>query len=177
MKLLVGLGNPGEKYLLNRHNVGFMFIDNLVDSLEAVEENRVDQKIAITFRAGDLILGKPQTFMNSSGPAVRELIKYYSLAINHLYVVHDDLDLKLGEYKIQKEKGPKLHNGINSIEQYLKSADFVRIRIGVDNRLSDARVEGEKYILENFSEEELKILQLVLQKATVNFLKILRDGK
>lgn len=102
--------------------------------------------------------------MNSSGEAVNKLANYYSLVPSALFVAHDDLDLPLGEYKIQKGVGPKLHNGINSIEQTLGSSDFWRIRIGVDNRDPNNRIPGEDYVLQDFSKEEMESLKIVFKK-------------
>jgi len=81
-----------------------------------------------------------------------------------LYIVHDDLDIKLGEYKIQKGKGPKVHKGINSIEKALGTDDFWRVRVGVDNRDSNNRTPGEQYVLQDFTSEEKEILDKVLDE-------------
>ncbi len=143
MKLIVGLGNPGKEYERTRHNVGAIFVDYL-------KKKEIPQGI---------IAAKTDTFMNDSGLSVRKMVDYYKLELDKLCVVHDDLDIPLGSYKIQKGKGPKLHNGILSIENELSSTDFWRIRVGVDARDNDNRIPGEKYVLEKFSEEELKILQ------------------
>ncbi len=159
MKLLVGLGNPGEKYKNNRHNVGYMFVDYL--------ENKIGKK-------KDIIVAKTQVFMNESGRAVNKLTNTYNLEPNTLYIIHDDLDIRLGEYKIQKGKGPKLHNGIESIEQTLQTKDFWRVRIGVDNRDEDNRIPGEKYVLQDFVPEEKITLKTVFEEIVTKFLVPLR---
>src|SRR3972149_1266470 len=110
MKLIVGLGNPGEGYNNNRHNVGHMVVESLKRS---------------------------QGFMNDSGVFVNKLVEQNMVKTSDLWVIHDDLDIPLGSYKIQKGKGPKLHNGINSIEKELASEDFWRVRVGVENRSSE----------------------------------------
>ncbi len=163
MKLIVGLGNPGAEYENTRHNVGYMLVNELakVNNLGFTSSKKLSSYVT---KAKDLIIAKPQTFMNSSGISVSKLLNHYSLAINYLYVVHDDLDLRLGEYKIQKGRGPKLHNGVNSIVEAIKTEDFVRIRIGVDNRLPEARQEGEKYVLEKFKADELEIIENTISK-------------
>ena len=147
MKAVVGLGNVGKKYKRTRHNVGFMFV-------EAFPKNRKD-----------IILLKPKTMMNMSGKAAKALATYYMLHTTDLYVVHDDLDLKLGEYKIQFGKGPKVHNGVNSVEEHLGTSEFWRVRIGVDNRDTDNRIPGEAYVLENFSRAELETVNKTIDKA------------
>lgn len=167
MKLLIGLGNPGNKYQNNRHNVGFMF----VDYLKKVEERgwKMDKYIEseiceIEINNEKVILVKPQTFMNASGVSVLKLTKTYDLEPSNLYVIHDDLDIRLGEYKIQFGKGPKLHNGIESIEKSLRTKDFWRIRIGVDNRDLENRVSGENYVLENFTPEEATLIEAIFPR-------------
>jgi PTH1 family peptidyl-tRNA hydrolase len=144
MKLVVGLGNPGTKYIHSRHNAGFMLVDYLEQSA--------------TFPANVRFL-KPQTFMNKSGDAVSRELNFYKLKPEDLIVVHDDLDLKLGEFKIQKGKGPKVHNGVNHVEERLGTKEFWRVRLGVDNRPSSrlrpaSRITGDSYVLANFLPEE-----------------------
>lgn len=167
MRCIVGLGNPGEKHTHNRHNVGFMFVDEVVG-----DKKWLPTKTDIVLYNWDDDKGerieyiKPQTFMNKSGDAVKYVVKKYDLSLENLFIVHDDLDIRLGEYKIQKGKGPKVHNGINSIENVLKSSEFWRIRIGVDNRDADNRISGERYVLEDFLEEELETLKAVFKNIT-----------
>ncbi|MFA6005840.1 MAG: aminoacyl-tRNA hydrolase [Patescibacteria group bacterium] len=168
-KLITGLGNPGEKYANTRHNVGFLFLDYISrkSKVESKKESGKFQSeiIEIEFEGKKLVLLKPQTFMNESGKAVSSYIRYSNFDIRDLLVVHDDLDLKLGEYKINLGKGPKVHNGVNSVEELLGTKDFWRVRIGVDNRNSENRIPGEAYVLQNFTEEERKVLATVFEKA------------
>jgi len=154
MYLIVGLGNPGEDYEKTRHNAGFLFINKLAGK----EKYEVDRKMeAEVLKKGDLILAKPYTFMNDSGRSVRKIVDYYKLSIENVVIVHDDLDIAFGEYKIQKEKGPKVHNGIKSVEQYLGRVDFLRVRIGIDNRQPGVSYgTGADYVLSKMSKEELK---------------------
>lgn len=165
LKLLVGLGNPGKQYSRNRHNVGHLFVDHFAEiyDLKFKIYKKTDSEIA---KKTNLILAKTLVFMNSSGIAVLKLIRNYKLEIRNLYLAHDDLDLPLGEFKIQKGIGPKLHNGINSIEQSIGTSDFWRIRIGVDARDSENRVPGEDYVLQNFGKDEFEKLQPVFEKIT-----------
>lgn len=148
MILIVGLGNPGKKYQNNRHNVGHLFIDYLIKELRITDYG--------------LKLIKTDCYMNESGLFVNKLIRNQKSVINNLIIAHDDLDIPLGKFHIQKSVGPHLHNGLESIEQHLKTKDFWRIRIGVDARLSNKwtcpersrRVDGEAYVLKNFLPEE-----------------------
>ena len=173
MKLVVGLGNPGEKYENSRHNVGFRVVEALAvrmsESLDTGlrwnEEKKFNSSL-ITIHSS-LILAKPQTFMNESGRAVKTLVNFYKVSLDNLWVIHDDLDIKLGEHKIQKGRGPKVHNGVNSVEEALGSKDFWRVRIGIENRISgyrDIGISGEKYVLEDFNPEELTTFSPVIDK-------------
>lgn len=185
MMILVGLGNPGVKYQNNRHNVGFMFIDFMVKKLESLKVRKLKEEkmLHVTcYRLHDLILAKPQTFMNNSGLAVKSCVTRYTLHVTqNLFIVHDDLDIPLGNFKIQKGVGPKLHNGIESIEKALGRKDFWRIRIGVDNRppknqpshlrydrgkdeTNNKRTYGEIYVLQDFKPSEKEIINETFPK-------------
>jgi len=173
MKLIVGLGNPGEKYKNNRHNVGFQFLDYLIENLQfSISNNQFPnniQKPSFKFQkhlssniyhlSSNVLLAKPQTFMNLSGFAVKKILtNHQPLTTNHLIIIHDDLDIPLGMFKIQKGTGPLLHNGVESVENALGTKDFWRVRIGVDNRLLTGYVDGEVYVLNNFMPKEKKLL-------------------
>ena len=168
MKLIIGLGNPGEKYKNNRHNVGFMVIDKLAQKL-GIEDWELNGKfLSEIVTRGLLILGKPQTFMNSSGRAVSLLASFYKIPTKNIYIIHDDLDIPLGEYKIQFGVGPKVHNGINSINKSLGTCGYWRVRIGVDNRRLDNKIPGEDYVLQDFDSDEKKTLEEVIKRVLDN---------
>lgn len=171
MKLVIGLGNPGEKYKNNRHNVGFMVVDRLAKELAITnwEESKSGKAEYAWGEIGQerIELYKPQTFMNESGLSVGYAKKkHQNLEVSDIYVVHDDLDISLGEYKVQLGRGPKDHGGLNSIEAALKSSDYWHVRIGVDARDATNRTPGEEYVLQNFKEEERKNLDGVIREAT-----------
>ncbi len=151
MKLIIGLGNPGEKYKNNRHNVGYIVIDSLTGKVKNTK------------------LFKSDKFMNDSGNSVKKLTDKYLSATKDLYVVHDDLDIRLGEYKIQFAKGPKVHNGLNDIYDKLGTNEFWHIRMGVDNREPDNRTPGEEYVLMDFTKEEQNILSKVIEQIVNQF--------
>ncbi len=170
MKLFVGLGNPESKYSENRHNVGYTAIDTINNTLKtkykrkpSISSQKFLQSI-ISDYSPFAVLAKPMKFMNDSGIAVKKLVDAYKIAPHDLYIIHDDLDIALGEFKIQLGKGPKVHNGIKSVEEELGTKDFGRIRIGVDNRDPENRIPGDKYVLEDFTEEEKRIINWTLQK-------------
>lgn len=176
MNLIIGLGNPGERYKKTRHNVGFVMLDRLLRSLGfAKEDKKYDTKskseIVILSK---LMLAWPQTFMNSSGDAVLALLNYYKIPIKNLYVVHDDLDIRLGDYKIQFGIGPKAHGGILSIEEKLGAKNFTRVRIGIDNRNPDNQISGDEYVLGEFSDLEFKTLTMIMDKIVKDLSKILK---
>ncbi len=161
MKLLVGLGNPGEKFQNNRHNVGHLFIDYLSDKQ----------------LPPGILIKKSNSYMNESGVSVARLVNENHIELSDLWIAHDDLDIKLGEYKIQLGKGPKLHKGILSIETELEDETFWRIRIGVDNREGESRESGEEYVLQDFSEEEIKILNQAFYRITKELVAKLENGQ
>lgn len=186
MKLFVGLGNPGKKYEKTRHNVGWMVLEALASKITNFQlpiSNQIPnsnfqfqkQYNADILKVGNIILAKPQTFMNDSGVAVSSLATFYKLPATNIYIIHDDLDIKLGDYKIQKGKGPKVHNGVNSVEEELGKKDFWRVRVGIENRGNSAnitniandgkgRISGEVYTLQDFEEEELETLDEVIEE-------------
>lgn len=151
MRLIIGLGNPGEKYKNNRHNVGCVVIDAL-------------EKAGLP---SGVVVKKTGVFMNNSGEAVKKLVGFYKVSPDSLYIIHDDLDIPLGQYKIQKGRGPKLHYGVQSVEQALGTPDFWRVRVGVDNRDPSNRVHGEEYVLQDFTKEEQIIINDVIKKVVL----------
>lgn len=157
IKLIVGLGNIGREFEHTRHNVGFIFLELLGGRNFEEEKKLKSQLLKLNTNSGKLILIKPTTFMNSSGEAVVLTKEYYKLRSEEILVVHDDLDLQVGNYKIQFAIGPKVHNGINSIENRLGSNKFWRLRIGVENRLGEERryITGQDYVLSNFKNDEI----------------------
>ena len=148
MKLIIGLGNPGKEYENNRHNVGYLAVEKLI-------KKRLPR---------DVVAKKTNCYMNKSGELVEKLVEQYHLNPSNLWVIHDDLDIPIGSFKIQKGKGPKLHNGINSIEEKLRTQDFWRVRVGVDNRDPQSRISGEEYVLKDFTFEEMELLKTVLEE-------------
>jgi len=160
MILIVGLGNPDSKYQNNRHNVGFQFVNYIAPLIHCSIVRK--EKLFTTMKQLDsetIILAKPNTFMNNSGIAVRKLTDNFKIKNEKLIIVHDDLDIPLGKFHVQFASGPQLHNGLESIEQHLKTKDFYRIRIGVDNRQPDIKIPGETYALQNFLLDEKKVLE------------------
>ncbi len=149
MKVIIGLGNPGIKYKNNRHNVGHMVVDQINS-----EKLKVNNYVA----------KKSDKFMNDSGSFVWSQYTKYHIPYTSLYIVHDDLDIKLGEFKIQLGKGPKVHNGLNDIYEKLGTNEFWHVRVGVDHRDPENRIKGEDYVLQDFTEEEKVVLNGVIKQ-------------
>lgn len=186
MKCIVGLGNPGEKYQYNRHNVGFMVVDELQRSLDSAPDDGRNTLDDATFsfskkfnaemiQTNEYILVKPQTFMNDSGVALAAICNFYKIKNENLYIIHDDLDIKIGNYKIQHGKGPKVHNGLKSVEEKLGTDQFWNVRVGVENRevRGNKGIPGMVYSLQNFSPEEKIVVERVIKSITRELLSVL----
>ena len=177
MKLIVGLGNPGIEYQFTPHNMGFLAIDRIAESLKLEVRNR--QCRALTARAviGDqtVLLAKPETFMNLSGVSVRELVSEYEAnPESDLIVIQDELDFPLGTLRIHTRRSSAGHNGIESIIGALGTQDFLRIRIGVapERGVSD----GQSYLLAPMKKKELEVVDGILDTAEEAVKVILKDG-
>jgi peptidyl-tRNA hydrolase, PTH1 family len=174
MNIIIGLGNPGEKYDNTRHNVGFIAIDALAEKLGLTWETSAKLKAEIA-KAPGLILVKPQTFMNNSGYCVMAVMSYFKLlpkklgvlkvkGVNlsaTLTVIHDDLDIELGKYKISVDSRSAGHQGVESIIKHLKTKNFKRLRIGIQTPARE-NIPADKFVLQKFNDEEKKIIDSVI---------------
>lgn len=154
MKLIVGLGNPGNEYAKTRHNVGFMLVDALADHLNiTLWKDKFNAKIA-EGRIGTekILLVKPQTYMNNSGEAVGPLMRWYKLEPKDIIVAHDDMDIPAGTVRIRKKGSSGGHNGIKSLIAHLGSENFARIRLGIGRPLPGWSVV--KHVLAPFPAED-----------------------
>lgn len=161
MQLWVGLGNPGPKYVMHRHNVGFMACDLLADMYDFGPVQKKFQGWLQEGRIGGerILLLKPATFMNESGRSVAEAMRFYKLPIEALTVFHDELDLAPFKVKVKTGGGTAGHNGLRSIDQHL-GADFRRVRIGIGHPGHKDRVHG--YVLGNYAKAEMDDLVQML---------------
>ncbi len=155
MWLVAGLGNPGSKYALHRHNVGFMALDAFCAGVGFPKWKDEKQALVTRLKIGDhdVLFVKPQTYMNKSGDSVRALMDFYKIGIENLIVLHDEIDIGFGAIKIQKNRGPGGHNGLKSINEVLGSQDYVRIKLGV-GRPPHPAMDVAAFVLQNFSNEE-----------------------
>lgn len=162
IKLIVGLGNIGNEYNQTRHNVGFDFLDFIGGTLKFNNESKLKSLLlSINLNKKKIILCKPTTMMNLSGESVSLVSKYYNIQPEEILVAHDDLDLRIENYKFQFAKGPKIHKGIISIENKLATNNFWRLRIGIDNRdvTNRKQSQGVDYVLDKFKRDELEMLK------------------
>jgi PTH1 family peptidyl-tRNA hydrolase len=163
--LIVGLGNPGAEFRHNRHNVGFMLIDCLVDrlgeSFSRLESNSLLTKAK--YQGKRLLLAKPQTFMNLSGQAVSRLMKYYKIPLESLLIVYDDVDLPLESIRIRPNGGAGGHKGVASIIERLGTNEFPRLRLGIGR--PPGRKNAAAHVLQNFTKEENVFLEVTLERA------------
>ncbi len=152
-RLVVGLGNPGDRYALTRHNVGFMLLDVFASSRDLKWKfNKKAQALVTKFE--NVLLVKPQTYMNRSGISVAYFANYYELAPSELLVVHDDIDLDLGQTRLQFGAGPAGHHGVEDIMVSLKTKEFWRLRVGV-GRPHNLHIAIEDWVLSKFSSDEI----------------------
>lgn len=191
MRCIIGLGNPGNKYELTRHNAGFMALDVLTRSLDGAsvhmiwkKENKLESSILkLPYGQDQLLLVKPWTFMNLSGRAVNAVLSYYRLSISDFLVIQDDLDLPCGRIRLKLGGGNAGHNGIESINQALKDQPFQRLRIGIgqkdwftDGAFQKSYRDAADYVLAKFSSQDLEHLAPVWELLPEVIGCILKDG-
>lgn len=179
MKLIVGLGNPEDKYFRTRHNLGFMVLDALLRKLAPVQKS--DWKFAKKFNSliakqAGFLLVKPQTFVNASGFAVSQISQYYRLSPAAIWIVHDDLDLKLGQIKIRQGGASAGHRGVESIIAQLGNDQFTRFRLGIGHPGQQSGSNVDQYVLSAFPSKEAHEAKKMVKKA-VKLLQIAaKDG-
>lgn len=162
MKLIVGLGNIGEKYHMTRHNVGFIVLDEYahIKNMEFKYDKQLEANIAIkTINSEKVIIIKPTTFVNLSGNAVSKVMSYYKIPLEDVLVVYDDIDLEVGRLRIRETNGHGGHNGIRDIINHLGTKDFKRIRVGIGN---DKSMPLDHYVLGKFSKVDIENLKDVV---------------
>ncbi|MFC1914868.1 aminoacyl-tRNA hydrolase [Chloroflexota bacterium] len=184
MKLIVGLGNPGRGYAHNRHNAGFICL-NYFAKTEGIrlDKKQCQARTGIGEVAGNnVVVARPQTFMNLSGKSVARLINKFAVNHDDLLVIHDDLDLPLGRIRIRSGGGSGGHRGVDSIISELGSPGFVRIRVGIGRPQTSSgspeicEADISAYVLSDFSPEEKQIITQLLLKVDAAIITILSDG-
>ncbi|MBI4237922.1 MAG: aminoacyl-tRNA hydrolase [Deltaproteobacteria bacterium] len=176
MKLIVGLGNPGEEYGHTRHNIGFRVVDEAAQALGVRLTRRLYQSLFTSTSEGPLRIGfmKPMTYMNRSGEAVAGGVKREGVALHDLLVVHDDLDLELGALKLAFDRGAAGHRGIISTHECLGSQAYWRLRVGVGRPPRGA--DAAEYVLHVFPKRERQLVDEMVQQAVEAVLLFIREG-
>ena len=178
MFLVAGLGNPDGQYRFNRHNVGFMAVDNFAHRFSFSDFSKKHQGLIAEGKIEEekVLLLKPQTYMNASGQSIAEVAHFYKIPMENILVIHDDLDLPFAHIKMKLGGGSAGHNGLKSIDSCL-GKDYYRLRIGIGRPVNKSQVID--YVLSNFSQTEQTELQNLfgkIEKAFPAFLKKYQDG-
>ncbi|HOK42478.1 MAG TPA: aminoacyl-tRNA hydrolase [Thermoclostridium caenicola] len=167
MFIIAGLGNPGPRYQMTRHNVGFETIDYLA-ALYRLTQFKSKHKALVSegmMQGKKVMLVKPQTFMNNSGESLAEILGYYKAEPTQLIVIYDDIDLEPGKIRIRAKGGLGTHNGMRSIVSHLNTEDFPRVRIGIGK--PDPQIDLADYVLGRFTPEERALVNEAIEKAAL----------
>lgn len=176
MFLVVGLGNPGSQYEFTKHNVGFLTVDYLADKLN-IKINKLKFKGLFAkekIENEDVVLLKPQTYMNLSGESVRDFANFFKIPPENIIVVVDDVDLPMGKIRIRKKGSAGTHNGMKSIIYQLQSDNFIRIKVGIEKE--ERKDDLADYVLKGFSKDEVPIMEESMERAAKAVLEILKKG-
>lgn len=180
MKLIVGLGNPGRSYARNRHNVGFICLNHFARAQGIKFDKKKGLARIGTGKVADneLVLARPQTFMNNSGNSLSRLVKKFNINLNDLLVIHDDLDLPPAKIRLSFGSGSGGHKGIDSIIQELGSQDFIRIRVGIGRPDKPEISEDDiiAYVLSDFTPDEKKAIDKIIPQVGEAILCLLTEG-
>lgn len=177
MYLIVGLGNPGAKYAMNRHNIGFMACDYWLKSLNGSDYREEHKALTKRFKIDDrdVLLAKPQTYMNLSGQSVVALLNFYKIPKENLLVMHDEIDFPFGTMKLQHNRSAGGQNGVKNISELLGSNEYARLRLGV-GRPPHPDFSISDYVLGNFPKEEAVLIDQYLEKACDAVESFIFDG-
>ena len=164
MKVIAGLGNPGEKYARTRHNIGFMITAELAKKHSVNSSYKFDGLYGDYFFGGEkIIIFQPMKYMNRSGQPIAKLLRYYDIEIEDLLVIHDDLDLELGKIRFKRNGSSGGHNGIKSIINRIDSNEFKRLKVGIGRPLENIPVSD--FVLTTFQGEDKKIVREVIDRS------------
>jgi len=174
-RLVVGLGNPGPEYAQTRHNAGFMVVDLLAENLRvSYWKDEAGAKVGLVrFGDDDLVLVKPQTFMNLSGKAVKKLAESYGVPASDVIVIHDDLDLPEEAVRVKRGGGHGGHNGLRSVTEQI-GQDYIRVRLGIGR--PPGRQDPAAYVLEPMRKDAAERLEAVVPTGAQAVLHILESG-
>ncbi len=173
MIIIIGLGNPGKKFENTRHNVGFMALDEFARKNNFPDFELQKKSNSLISENENIVLAKPQTFMNESGKAVKSLTTHYPLQTTNLIIIHDDIDLPVGKIKIIKERGSAGHKGVESIIKNIGNDGLIRIRIGIG---LENKIDAMKVVLKKFSPDEQKTINQTLEKVVDALSIFIKEG-
>lgn len=175
MKLIVGLGNPGREYEATRHNCGFRVIEKLEELLQTRCQQSKFKSLytKCKYMGEDIILLKPQTYMNNSGEAIAMAMQFYKLSPKDLLVIYDDLDTPVGRIRLRENGSAGGHNGMKSIINHVHTSDFERIRVGI-GRVKEIPIID--YVLQRFDVSEQKTMDETFERAAKACLTVIEDG-
>ena len=173
MFLICGLGNPGKEYVNTRHNIGFQLLDKLSDfyNFSSFKKDNKKEVFKGTINNNKCLLMKPLNFMNLSGQPIQEIMSFYKIEKNKLFIIHDDLDLDLGKVKIKFGGGNGGHNGLSNIDEMI-GVNYYRIRIGIDH--PGIKHQVSNYVLNKFTNLEMDVIDDKLDKI-IKYFEILLD--
>ena len=166
MKLIVGLGNPGIEYSNTRHNVGFMFVDKLLDYYNCT---KLKSKFGglygeLLIENEKIIILKPQEYINLSGKVIKKYIDYFKITVDDLLVISDDLDLNVGNLKFKLSGSSGGHNGLKNIEHFLMTRDYKRLKIGISN---NKKIDTKDYVLSKINDEDMNLIKKIIDLAPI----------
>jgi PTH1 family peptidyl-tRNA hydrolase len=176
MILVAGLGNPGKEYSSSRHNVGFMVIDELEKRLGVSLKKKgfKGHYAQASIEEKKIFLLKPDTFMNRSGEALSDFVEFFKIPIEDIIVVYDEMDLPLGNIKVQIGGGSAGHKGIESVINYFGKSDFIRVRVGIGKPIEKSG--GIHHVLSQFEKDEKKLVNNVVSRSVDAILEIVHNG-
>ncbi|MBT4760586.1 MAG: aminoacyl-tRNA hydrolase [Bdellovibrionaceae bacterium] len=177
MKLIVGLGNPGSKYMMTRHNIGFMAADHFNNSFGDGQYKKEHKAEIAKIRVGSnqILIAKPQTFMNLSGESVQKIMSFYDVEPENILVIHDEIEIPFLSIRYQTARGHGGHNGIRNIHQMLSSNKYDRLRLGV-GRPENPKMDVASYVLQNFLDIEVEELKDYLDTVSKSLETYICDG-
>lgn len=161
MKLIVGLGNIGRQYNITRHNIGFMAVDRIIKKYNIdMNQHKFNGNYGEFVLHGEkIIILKPEKYMNLSGEVVRDFVRYYKISIDDIFIIHDDMDLPMGNFKLKYKGSSGGHNGLKNIELHLGTSIYKRMKIGISH---NPFIDTKDYVLSKFKPEELEVLDKIL---------------
>ena len=175
MKLIVGLGNPGEKYKNNRHNLGFMVVDAFARQL-GLSWRYSSDLMCYFIKANDYVLCKPAIYMNKSGEAISAICTFYKISSKEVLVIHDDLDLDFGKTRLSFNGTSAGHHGVESVIESLGTMDFARLRVGIGHPEFKGENAVIEYVLSSLSDEETKNLDAIFKKSQEALQSFIDEG-